>query len=508
MNARKIEELGVHLAAIRFNQEKPRETFTFYTPEYKVEPSRLAKFYELNGFMRIDVDENANPIVIKNESKILKPYNYRNKIISFLKNNIQHEEKRSELEANLIKRKNDVFDSFLLLDEVPYQLHKDTKDAIYIPFSNGVAKITANSMNMLPYTDDHVNLFMEVDSINHSFEVFDLNNRKMGQFEKFLLLAITGRDAEPTGVELRTVGAFFSAIGYLVSNYKDPACSPAIILSDEGANDEVRKGGRGKSLLTRAVSQCRVNKFRGGREHDSGYRHNFADLEPYHDIFILDDVPKNFDYDSLYTQITGDITSQKKQVQAVTIPFADAPKFVITTNWAVRYDREATSTNRRFVEFKFSDFWNLNNQPMDYFGNRLFDDWDEAEWTLFYQFICVCATYYLRCGIQRIDYSKEADNFRAYFDNDVVLETFEMIWANLKSKDSFTAMDFLSGYKTVDPYENKPIFHRNNARKFIDAYIEYHGLNYKYDARSRRWINKDSGPAPIAGTHDDSQLPF
>ena len=53
---------------------------------------------------------------------------------------------------------------------------------------------------------------------------------------------------------------------------------------------------------------------------------------------------------------------------------------------------------------------------------------------------------YLSIGVEGIEYSKDADNFRAYFSNDVLLDEFERIFEVLESKRRFKAMDFLNEY--------------------------------------------------------------
>src|SRR5699024_7050115 len=111
--------------------------------------------------------------------------------------------------------------------------------------------------------------------------------------------------------------------------------------------------------------RCAIEK--GGNAYDPNYTHVHADLKREHDLYLLDDVPHNFDYNALYTQITGSFDAQRKGVTAETISFEDAPKFVISTNWVFRYDKDATSTNRRFKEYKFSNFWNIENRPVDRF---------------------------------------------------------------------------------------------------------------------------------------------
>lgn len=66
--------------------------------------------------------------------------------------------------------------------------------------------------------------------------------------------------------------AFHSMIGYLVSNYKNPAKTPAIILSDDGADDESRRGRRGKRYLLKLFVCLKKSVIRGGLEFDPTYR--------------------------------------------------------------------------------------------------------------------------------------------------------------------------------------------------------------------------------------------
>ena len=489
--------------------EKQKENFNFYTDDFKIKPTRVAEFLKRKGFMRISEEGNDTINIIKNESKILKPFNYKTDLISFLSKHINHPSKRTEIENQLVVKANEIIKSVMLLKGEPYNLNRDTKDTVYIPFKNGVTKITKDGINMIDYKSSELDFFIGAESQNHVFESVDIKKRGIGEFEKFLIYAIIGRETmELTAREINDVQAFYSMIGYLISNYKNPAQSPAIILSDEGADDERRNGGRGKSLLAFALQKVRGYNKRGGTEFEPGYRHVFADLQKYHDVYIIDDVPANFNYDALYTQITGDITAERKGTQAVVISFQDAPKFLITTNWAVRYDKDATSTNRRFLEYKFSDFWNNHNKPNDFFNSTFFHDWSAKEWQLFYELLITCVMFYLNKGIKTIEYSKDADNFRAYFSNDVLLDEFERIFNLMELKGSFKAMDFINEYKNGS-LKWDGIFHRNNTKRYIDTYIEYHKKDIEYKKSEKTWYvgygEKDNVDKNGA---DKNKLPF
>lgn len=273
--------------------------------------------------------------------------------------------------------------------------------------------------------------------------------------------------------------------GYIISTYKNPAKSPAIIFSDKGADDKKRRGGRGKTLFTKAIEQVRSTIIRGGDEFEPGYRHKFAGLSSYHNLFVLDDVPSGFNYDALYTQITGDIKVEGKGKDAVTIKYEHAPKFVATTNWAVLYDKKATSTNRRFAEYKFSEFWNIDNTPDAFFGNTFFLDWNHKEWQMFYEFLAVCVIQFLDTNLIKIEYSKEADNFRYVFSDEDKLSEFERVFGIMKSKDSFSVTEFLNEHKSAKLREK--YFNHKNTKEHIETYIDYHKIEIKYEKSSKRW---------------------
>lgn len=509
--ALKLQDMGygepsatMPLTNLASDKSKKSVACNFYTSSFTMSASQLAKYYKHIGFIRISEEGNDTITIIKNDNKILNPFNHKTDTIAFLKQNIHHPEKREHLENLLVSNKNLIQNSWELMVPEPYNLHKDTKDAIYLPFKNGVCKITASGIEMIDYKSKEIKFFVGTQSQKHHFEMVDITKRGIGDFEKFIIYAIIGRETdELTEIERNDVIAFYSMIGYLISNYKNSAQSPAVILTDHDADDEARKGARGKSLLTQAVRKVRGAMFRDGAKFDTGYRHVYADLERYHNICILDDVLRNFNFNALYTDITGDIRLEGKGTNAVTIPFEDAPKFVVTTNYAVRHDKDADSTNRRFVEYKFSYFWNLDNTPEKHFGCRFFDDWDDKEWQLFYEFLIVCSMQFLTTGLKRIGYSKVDDNYRAYFSNSVVEGEFERVYAEMKGKESFSVMEFLEVHNESLMFKYKRLFNHINTKRYVDAYIEKHQEDVKYNLSNKRWYFQQNPLADIDAKEDN-----
>ena len=479
----------------------------FYTfPDGKpvIEASRLNRFLKQEGFMRISEQGNDTITIIKNRNKILKPFNYKTDTIAFLKHHINHPEHRSEIENQLIQQRVRIENSWKLMKGEPYNLQKDTKDAVYLPFKNGVCKVTKEGIEMIDYKSKEIAFFIDnIESQKHHFETRDLSKRGIGDFEKFLIYAIVGRETDDiTERERDDIRAFYSMIGYLISNYKDPSASPAVILTDEGADGKKRRGGRGKSLLTEAIKQVRCTIFRDGSKFNPNYVHVYGDLERYHDVYILDELSTGFGLDKLFADITGDITAERKGTAAVTIPFKDAPKFVITTNQIVRYDEDADSFNRRFVEYQFSNFWNKEHVPINHFKRRFFDEWDDKEWQLYFEFLIICAMQYLTTGLKKITYSKDEDNYWIYFSNDVVLDEFERILEVMRERGEFRVSDFLNEYKKNSPLRNEKFFHHNNTGKMIDVYFKKHEVDIKFQAKDKLWSFPDSESGCVDNTDD------
>lgn len=451
----------------------------------KTTPVTYSRFFEQENFIRITREGHDHLTILKNENRIVTPINHKTDLVPYLKENI-NEFDSALLEDRIARDATSVIQQSLqLLTPIPLQYHRDTKTTCDIPFKNGVARITTDGMGLVSYSDID-GFFTKHTTQQHEISFVDVDNEP-SDFRDFLILACTGTDGNFDEAQEDAIMAFCSMFGYLISNYKNPAFNPAIILSDEGADGENRNGGRGKSLVQRALSYFRPSIEKGGNAYDPNYTHVHADLKKEHDLYLLDDVPSNFNYNALYTHITGSIDAQRKGMTAETISFEDAPKFVISTNWAVRYDAEATSTNRRFKEYKFSDFWNINNTPDTYFGKSFFTDWDADEWNAFYNFGFFCVQHYLKNGLQAIEYDKKADNFRAYFYNDSMLEEMARILDLLDSQDSFSVTEFINHHQSSDVYRYKPEFTIRNAKKYIDTFIEFEKLPYLYSQRVRKW---------------------
>jgi hypothetical protein len=458
-------------------------------------PKQYADFYKQEKFIRISEAGNDTITIFKDSNNVINPFNHKTDVVPFLKENI-NDFHTDEIE-NKIAYDNfgNIQKGYLLLDPIPLKYHRDKRDTFGIAFKNGFMEYDKklDEVNRFSYTDVD-GFFAPHETQEREFEYN--KNQSTSVFELFLTMASTGKNPlieKLTDAENETFEKFCIMFGYLIHQYKDESFNPAIVLSDAGANDCTRNGGRGKSLITKAVAEIRNAMLKGGDEFDPTYLFNYADLTKAHDVFIIDDVPAGFNYNALYTQISGGINCQRKGKPAQLITFKESPKFVITTNWSYRVDENSTSTERRFFEFQLTDFFNKENKPNQVFGQRLFDDWDAGEWNRFYNFSFGCVVLFLDKGLQRIIYNKTEDNFRASFNDDAKLQEMERIIDELLIyKNEFSVSDFLNHYNKIDNnLRFEKYFHSRNVKSLIDIFIKHHQKPLKYVLMTKKWQNLD-----------------
>ena len=105
-------------------------------------------------------------------------------------------------------------------------------------------------------------------------------------------------------------------------------------------------------------------------------------------ILCFDDVKKHFEFERLFSVITEGLTLEKKNRDAISIPFKKSPKIAITTNYALK--GSGNSHSRRKWEIELNQHYNKNFSPLDEFNKLMFGDWDDAEWCVFDNYMVYC----------------------------------------------------------------------------------------------------------------------
>ena len=465
------------------------------TGDVETSPVMYADFLKQENFIRVSIPGDDKIQVLKNTNNVVDFYNHKTDLVSFLENEINETDGKTDLVRNKIARDNNtvIQQSLSLLDKTPLIYYKDTKTSFGLPFKNGFFYFDAlDTMEIKRKEYSDVNGFFTPHPLQkRHFEYTDAK----GDFEIFIQRITTGKKEylDINDEDRYTIKAFHSMLGYLCHNLKIRDTIPAIILTDEGANNETRNGRRGKSLIWEAIKEVTKTLQKGGNEFRENYIHIYADLDKSYNCYALDDVPEKFNFNHLFTQISQGISVQPKGIQSFPIKFEDSPKFIITSNWLFPYNEDDASTNARFIEYKIKPYYNINFQPKKEFGKMFFDDWDNEEWNKFYSFIFRCVYFYLKHGLITIKYDKTQDNFNASFGNDVTRDELARIIdeiININKVVKFNVTNFLDIYlKNDNPLKNEKLFHKNNAKELIDTYLKsIHRNQFIYVTKSRKWI--------------------
>lgn len=280
-------------------------------------------------------------------------------------------------------------DFLSLLDTVNIHFVEDTIDMSFIYFRNCALKVMKDSVEQIDYVD--LGGFVWRD------QVIDRDYSPVSDFScdfaKFLSNIAGGSE--------ESIKSFRSTIGFLMSGYKDPGFCPSVILNDEVITDNP-EGGTGKGLFVQAVSKMKKVSYIDGKSFSFDKQFAFQTVSTDTQIVSFDDVKKGFSFERLFSVITEGITLEKKNKDAIKIPFKYSPKIVITTNYAI--SGKGNSFERRKWELEFRQHYSKDFTPVDEFGMRLFDDWSEQEWLYFDNYMISNLQFYLNEGLVKSEF--------------------------------------------------------------------------------------------------------
>jgi hypothetical protein len=272
-----------------------------------------------------------------------------------------------------------------MLSTIDIYFIEDTKDAAYLYYKNCAVKISKDEIVSIDYLDlggyvwkDHV--------IDRNFNMCEVTDRC--NYRQFIR-NICGQDES-------RAQSMESTIGFLLHGYKNLSFCPAVILNDEVISDNP-EGGTGKGLFMNALSCMKKLVVIDGKsftfERSFAYQLVSADTQ----ILCFDDVKKHFDFERLFSVVTEGLTLEKKNKDAIKIPFSKSPKIAITTNYAIK--GSGNSFARRKWELELHQYYSKAHTPLDEFGKLMFGDWNDDDWCEFDNYMIGCLKDYLRTGL-------------------------------------------------------------------------------------------------------------
>jgi len=131
----------------------------------------------------------------------------------------------------------------------------------------------------------------------------------------------------------------------------------------------------------------------------------------------------------------------------------------------------------------FSDYYNEYRTPYDDFGHLLFQDWDHAQWNLFYNLIFVSIQLYLKYGLKygipvknvekRKLRQKMGENFLEWALN---IWGESSSWINNHVEKKYAYDDFMMDFPSEKKYTDIRKF-----KKKVRYFAEYTGLYFNPD---------------------------
>ena len=150
-------------------------------------------------------------------------------------------------------------------------------------------------------------------------------------------------------------------------------------------------------MVAQAIGKLRKTVRLDGRNFNFSKNFSFQSVTLDTAVIEFNDASKKFNFDKLFSIITDDITVEKKNKDEIIIPFRQSPKIIISTNYTIEGSDDSTLDRQFTVEF--SDHYNKSHRPIDEFGHRFFDEWNNAEWNAFFNYMIGCMQLYLKKGL-------------------------------------------------------------------------------------------------------------
>lgn len=341
------------------------------------------EFLEDNGFYKF-YPENTKTFVFVKVTNNLIDNTSEDEIKDFV---LKYLENTDDLSVyNYFADKTRFFkeDFLSLLSSVDVYFVEDDSETSYLYYNNCAVKVTKEKVEIIDYIDLGGYIWKD-QVIDRDFAICDTIDCDFSTF----ISNISGDDKQ-------RISSMESTIGYLMHGYKNLSYCPAVILNDEIITDNP-EGGTGKGLFVNAVSRMKKAVVIDGKAFSFDKSFNYSTVNVGTQVLCFDDVKKNFDFERLFSVVTEGLTVEKKNKDAIKLPFNRSPKIVITTNYAIK--GKGNSFERRKWELEFRQFYTKEFTPLIEFGRILFNDWDEEEWCKFDNYMINNLKSYLSTGL-------------------------------------------------------------------------------------------------------------
>jgi hypothetical protein len=266
-------------------------------------------------------------------------------------------------------------------------------------------------ISILNYDSLFMRFLLNTSRINWKVELEDRLDEKDGDYKMKYLeknrWRLDGELLTPEEVwehKQHLINKIFS-IGYLLYRFKDPARSWCVFAMDNKMDEDGRSNGRsGKSIAYKILRMFMNSVTLSGRNKGlTENKHIYDRVTVHTDYILIDDADQYLDFGFFFDAVTGDLNVNPKNNKSYEIPFDQAPKFCITSNFTLR--RIDPSTEGRILYTVFSDYYHYQMEQSEYhesrtvnddFGKNLFYDYTEEEWNADLNFFAECVRFFLQ----------------------------------------------------------------------------------------------------------------
>lgn len=410
------------------------------------------EFLETNGFYKFSPHDSGRHIFVRVSNNLINKAS-EEEVKDFVLNHLKGLDDLSIYNYFADKTRFFKEDFLSLLETVKIHFVEDTKDFSYIYFRNCAIKVTKDKVESIDYVDLGGYVWND-QVIDRDFEFCDDTEC---DFKKFI-----SRVSNEDPLRIKTVE---TTAGFLMSGYKDPGFCPSVIINDEVISDNPM-GGTGKGLFVQGIGAMKKVSYIDGKSFSFDKTFEYQTINTDTQIISFDDVKANFNFERLFSVITEGITIEKKNKDAITIPFKHSPKIVITTNYTI--GGKGNSFERRKWELEFKQHYTKKFTPVDEFGKRFFDEWNDDEWCAFDNYMIGNLQSFLKEGWVE----SESRHKR------------------LKALGAATNHEFLEWIGLVDGYEATPIIKYDKKIFKDELYSDFTSDNPDFAPKAKYTISR------------------
>ena len=422
------------------------------------------EFLEEHGFYKFNPEGSKSYVFVRVTNNLID-HTSEKEIKDFILNHLLEDDDTSIY--NFFAEHTRYFrEEFLtLLSSIDVFFIEDTSTTAYLYYRNCAVKVTQREVLSIDYIDlggyvwkDHV--------IDRNFIMCE---RGECDFQQFIHNISGGTDER--------VNSMYSTIGYMLHGFKNLSYCPAVILNDEIISDNP-EGGTGKGLFMKGLSEMKKLVVIDGKSFDFAKSFAYQLVSADTQILCFDDVKKYFDFEKLFSVVTEGLTLEKKNKDAIKIPFSKSPKIAITTNYAIR--GKGSSFERRKWELELSQHYTKEFTPLVEFGKHFFGEWDDDEWCQFDNFMIGCLQMYLEKGLLRSKFVNlelrrlSAESSHEFIEWCGLLDNTTNPLLTLREKTMTNALyfNFIEEYPDYGPKAKMSVT-RQRFHKWLEAYSQH-----------------------------------